>query len=206
MSYIEYVTAGDDSVFDDPLEDLAKANGFTMEDLAENREGRISAAQRSRLVLQAIDPIRYSGGAFFGVLFLGLVIRTFVPSIVISIGAMIGAKYVMVLFGSTLVLCFAAFVMDVLKSGQVMLRLLRDLHEGDVEVMEGHVYPSNEVKEGLGMDRIFGQKQTKRWYVIDEEYFPVSEEAVEALPERGRFLLYHTPRSRQLLSIEPVRG
>ena len=71
---------------------------------------------------------------------------------------------------------------------------------------EGKVFRSNEVKEGLGMDRIFGQKQTRRWYVIDEEYFPVSEEAAEALPERGRFRLYHTPRSRQLLSIEPVRG
>ena len=126
MSYIEYVTAGDDGVMDDPLEELALANGFTMEDLDENRAGRISAAQWSRLVLQAIDPVRYSGGALFGVLFLGLVIRTFVPGIIISIGAMIGAKYVMVLYGSTMVLCFAAFVSDLLKSSHVILRLVRD--------------------------------------------------------------------------------
>ena len=206
MSYIEYVTAGDDSSFDDPLEDLAEANGFTMEDLEENRAGRISAAQRTGLVFQAIEPVRYSGGALLGILFLGLVIRTLVPGFLITIGAMIGAKYVMVLYGSTMVLCFAAFVSDVVKSSNVILHLLRDLQEGAASVKEGRVYRSNEVKEGLGMDRIFGQKQTQRWYVIDEEYFPVSEEAAEALPERGRFRLYHTPRSRQLLSIEPVRG
>ena len=56
MSYSEYVTSDDH--FEDPLEKLARANRFTLADLEQNRNGKISDTQWMRLLLRPLKPVR----------------------------------------------------------------------------------------------------------------------------------------------------
>jgi len=53
------------------------------------------------------------------------------------------------------------------------------------------------------MARIYGENHTNYWYVAKNEYFAVDQEAHAALPHGRLFRLYHTPKSKLLLSIEP---
>jgi hypothetical protein len=202
MSYLEYVTA--DHHFEDPLPDLARANHFTMADLEQNRAGKISDAQWMRLLLRALQPVRYTGGALLGWLLCCFVVRTAVPGIVLWIIAILGAKGLGVLFGGVTLACVGAFLVSAFKSASTMARLMVDLKLGKSACIEGRVSPSREDEKGLGMARLYGERHTNHWYVVKNEYFEVDEEAHAALPEGGhQYRLYHTPKSKLLLSIEP---
>jgi hypothetical protein len=194
MSYIEYVTA--DHHFEDPLPDLARANRFTMADLEMNRNGKISDMQWMRLLLRALQPVRYTGGALLGWLLCCFCVKTLVPAIVLWIMAMLGVKGVGVLFGVVTLACVGAFLLSVLKSARTTALLIVDLHVGKAASVEGRVSPSREDEGGLGMARIYGEKHTN-------EYFEVDREAHAALPHGMQFRLYYTPKSKLLLSIEP---
>ena len=78
-----------------------------------------------------------------------------------------------------------------------------DLNAGKAACIEGRGSPSREDEGGLGMARLYGEKHTNHWYVVKNEYFEVDEEAHTALPSGMQFRLYHTPKSKLLLSIEP---
>ncbi|MBZ5610733.1 MAG: hypothetical protein LAP38_20920 [Acidobacteriia bacterium] len=201
MSYIEYVTA--DHECENPLEDLARANRFTMADLEANRNGKISDTQWFRLLLRAVEPVRYSGGALLGWLLACFVVKTFVPTFVLWIISLLGAKGIGVLFGVVTLACVGAFLMDALKSTRTMTLLIADLKAGKAACIEGRVSPSKEDERGLGVARLYGEKHTNYWYVAKNEYFPVDQEAHAALPSGMLFRLYHTPQSKLLLSIEP---
>ena len=201
MSYIEYVTTSNE--FESSLDDLARANGFTYNDLVANRNGEISSAQWGRLVLQALQPIRYTGGALAGWLICCFVVSTLVPSIALMIAGLFGLKSIGVLFGAITFTCAIAFVVSIMKSGRSAALLIADLREGRAACIEGRVSPSREDEKGLGMARLYGQKHTNTWYAIKDEYFAVDEDAHIAIREGGQFRLYHTPRSKLLLSIEP---
>lgn len=201
MSYIEYVTA--DSESENPLQDLASANHFSMADLEANRSGKISDAQWMRLLLRAIQPVRYTGGALLGWLFACWVVKSLVPRIVLWIVSMLGAKGIGVLFGAVTLACAGAFVLSVLKSAQTIALLLVDLKAGKAACIEGRVSTSREDERGLGMARLYGEQHSNHWYVVKNEYFEVDEEAYAALHHGGLFRLYHTPKSKLLLSIEP---
>lgn len=201
MSYIEYVTA--DHYNEDPLPDLARTNRFTMADLEENRNGRISDTQWFRLLLRSLQPVRYSGGALLGWLLCCFVVKTLVPSVVLWIIAWLGVKGIGVLFGAVTLACAGAFLISVLKSARLMALLILDLKEGKAACIEGRVSPSREDEKGLGMARLYGENHSNYWYVAKNEYFEVDHEAHAALPFGMQFRLYHTPKSKLLLSIEP---
>lgn len=201
MSYIEFVTS--DQTQKDPLPDLARTNGFSKLDLEENRRGRISGTQFTGLFLQALGPLRYSGMALLGWLLFCFVINTVVPGIVLLIISILTAKFLTVIFFGITLLCIASVVVSFFKSGHRMMLLFQDLMAGKADCLEGRVSVSRKEEKGLGMDRLHGEKLMKCWYVIKDEYFEVSESAAEALPE-GQFRLYFTPKSKLLLSIEPV--
>jgi hypothetical protein len=97
MSYIEYVSA--DYEASDPLPELARTNGFTMEDLEANRKGRISEAQKSKLFARALQPIQYPGMALLGCLLCCFIVKTLVPGFVLLIISMLGFKRIGILFG-----------------------------------------------------------------------------------------------------------
>ncbi|MGJ5819195.1 hypothetical protein [Paludibaculum fermentans] len=201
MSYIEYVTS-DDHV-KDMLPDLAKANQFSMEDLKQNRTGRISDAQWMRLLFRALRPVRYTGGALLGWLLCCFIIKTLVPDIILTIASYVGAKGLGIVFGGATLACVFAFVISALRSARTMALLIFDLKEGKATCLEGRVSHSREEEEGLGMARLHGEKHTRYCYVMKEEYFDVDEDAFKALPGGMVARLYHTPRSKLLLSIEP---
>jgi hypothetical protein len=201
MSYIEYITA--DENYEDPLPDLARANRFTMADLELNRSGKISDTQWMRLLLRALQPVRYTGGALLGWLLCCFVVKTLVPRIVLWIMAMLGVKGVGILFGAVTLACVGAFILSVFKSARTMALLLVDLNAGKAAAIEGRVSPSREDEKGLGMARIYGEKHTHHWYVVKNEYFEVDQEAHAALREGRQFRLYYTPKSKLLLSLEP---
>jgi len=199
MSYIEYVTA--DHHFEDPLPDLARANRFTMADLEMNRNGKISDTQWMRLLLRALQPVRYTGGALLGWLLCCFCVKTLVPRIVLWIMAMKGFGVYFV--GGITFACAGAFLIAVLKTARTMALLIVDLRAGKAASIEGRVSPSREDEGGLGMARLYGEKHTNHWYVVKNEYFEVDREAHAALPHGMQFRLYYTPKSKLLLSIEP---
>jgi len=201
MGYIEYITA--DENYEDPLPDLARANHFTMADLELNRGGKISDTQWMRLLLRAVQPVRYTGGALLGWLICCFVVKTLVPRIVLWIMAMLGVKGVGILFGAITLACVGAFLLSVFKSARTTALLIADLNAGKAGCIEGRVSPSREEEKGLGMARIYGEKHTQHWYVVKDEYFEVDQQAHSVLPEGKQFRLYYTPKSKLLLSLEP---
>jgi hypothetical protein len=204
MSYIEYVTTAHD--VENPLPELARTNHFTMADLEQNRQGKISDAQWMRLLLRALQPVRYTGGALLGWLLCCWVVKTVVPAFILMILAWLGMKGAGILFGAVTLACAGAFLVSVLKSARTTALLLVDLKLGKAACIEGRVLPSREDERGLGMARLHGEKHTHHWYVAKNEYFEVDEAAHAALPEGMQFSLYHTPKSKLLLSIEPKFG
>jgi hypothetical protein len=201
MSYIQYVTAGDHHHFEDPLPGLARANCFTMAELEQNRQGKISDGQWMRLLFRALQPVKYTGGALAGWLFFCYLVKLIVPSIILWIMALKG--YGVALFGGITLACVGAFLVSVIKSAHTMSLLIVDLSAGKAACTEGRVSPSREEEHGLGTARFWGEKNTNYWYVVKNEYFEVDPEAHRVLPDAMQGRLYHTPKSKMLLSIEP---
>ncbi len=201
MSYIEYITA--DQEHENPLDELARSNGFTIADLEANRNGKISDSQWFGLLVRAVRPVRYSGGALLGWLLCCFVVKTIVPSFVLWIISILGAKSIGILFGAVTLACVGAFIMARFKSSHTMALLIADLKTGKAACIEGRVTPSKEDEGGLGMARMYGEKHTNYRYVAKNEYFEVDQQAHAALPAGGLFRLYYTPLSKLLLSIEP---
>jgi len=202
MSYLESVTSYDHTYA--PLPVLARTNHFTMEDLDRNRQGKISDAQWTRLLLRALQPVRYTGGALLGWLLCCFIVKTLVPAFVLWILSLLGFKSLGILLGAVTLACVGAFLISALKSAGTITLLLVDLKAGTAACIEGRVLPSREDERGLGMARLHSEKHTHHWYVVKNEYFEVDQEAHAALPEGKQFRLYHTPKSKLLLSIEPI--
>jgi hypothetical protein len=202
MSYIEYVVSDHHS--EDPLPELARANHFTMDDLEQNRKGKISDEQRGRLFSMALYPIRYPGMALLGWLTFCFIVKTLVPRIVLFIAALFGMKTLGVVFGLITLACVGSLFVALLRSGRKVVLLAQDLSAGTSTYLDGRVTVSREESTGLGMDRFHDQKRLQCWYVVKNEYFEVEEEAAEALPHNAMFRLHFTPRSKLLLSLEPV--
>jgi hypothetical protein len=199
MSYNGYAAAEPD--FEDPLPELARCNRFTLADLEHNRNGKISDAQWTPLLLRTLRPVRYTGGALLGWLFFCLVIKTVVPGFVLWIMAMKGFGVYFV--GGITFACAGAFLIAVLRSARTMALLIVDLRAGKAAYIEGRISPSREDEGGLGLARLYGETNTNYWYVVKNEYFDVDQEAHDALPSGMQFRLYHTPKSKLLLSLEP---
>ncbi|QOY89995.1 hypothetical protein [Paludibaculum fermentans] len=201
MSYIEYVTSGDPA--NDVLPELARTNQFSMEDLQQNRAGRISDAQWMRLLFRSLRPVRYTGGALLGWLFCCFIVKALVPDIILTIASYVGAKGIGIIFGGATLACVGAFLVSLFSSARTMSLLVFDLRDGKAVCLEGRVRHSREEEEGLGMARFHGENHTKHCYVVKDDYFEVDEDAFKALPDGLVARVYHTPRSKLLLSIEP---
>jgi hypothetical protein len=183
----------------DPLPDLARANGFTRNDLEENRRGKISDRQWIRLVLRSLKPASYTGGTLAAWLCCCYAVQTMVPSIVLWITGMKG--YGLALVGGITLASVVAFLVSIIKSGRTVGLVIADLSVGKAAFSEGRVLTSRGDGQGLSLARLCGEQNY--WYVLNNQYFEVDMEAHAALPDRMLFRLYHTPRSKMLLSIEP---
>jgi hypothetical protein len=148
-----------------------------------------------------MQAVRYTGGALLGWLLFCLLVRTLVPRIALWFMAMRGIG--VFLAGGVTLACVGAFLLSVLKSAGTLALLIADLGSGKTAFIEGRVSPSREDEEGLGLAHFYGEKNTKYWYVVKNEYFEVGQEAHAVLPAGMQFRLYYEPKSKLLLSIEP---
>ena len=204
MSYIEYVTV--DHASEDPMPELARSNGFTEEDLAQNRAGKISDKQMGKLFGRALRPVKYPLTALIAWLLACVIVRTVVPGIILAIIAMVGGKAMTAIFGAITLGCVAAAFIAMLQSGRLTALLIQDLKAGTASFMDGRLNISREEDDGLGLDQFHDRKHRRNHYVMNNEYFEVDEEAVALLHNQkplGRFRLYFAPRSKLLLSLEP---
>src|SRR5258708_6146533 len=203
MSYLEYITVDDNSSVEDLLPALAKTNYFTMEELAQNRAGKIADGQMLKLARKALKPFYKSATVLLGWLLFMLIIRTFVPGLVLRLAGMWLGKSLGVLFMLITLGCVVSLIVGIWNSGRLTIGLIADLSKGQAAVVTGRVVGSRAQNDTQGMDRLHGEKADVYHYVINNEYFEVGQAAYETLRSREIYRLYYTPRSKLLLSIEP---
>lgn len=204
MSYIEYVTSEPDA--ENLLPDLAKANQFSMEELAANRAGKIADGQMVKLAAKAIKPIKTSGTVLLGWLIFMFVIKTLVPGLALRLAAMWLGKSLGALFAAITLGCVISVLAGLWKSGKMTFGLLSDLSKGAAAVVEGRVAVSRDRADVQGMARLYGEKDEVYHYVIGDKSFEVNQLAFETLASRQNYRLYYAPNSGLLLSIEPSAG
>src|SRR5262245_38260913 len=135
MAYVEY---GVHDTQEPSPEDLGRANRFSMHDLAENRQGKISSSQLILLFGRALEPIRYTAPVAGGWLLVWYLIN-YVPGLRLM-------ATLMWLFGSSAVspavffaitaLCCGMLLVSILKSARSIGLLLVDLSYGNAARIE----------------------------------------------------------------------
>lgn len=161
---------------------LAQANGFTLDDLAANRNGEVTPAQRMKPLSQVI------GGAIFGLMALafgGLFFFQVFPSA--DAGEALPAMVI-----SALVLGIFALV-----GGWMFLNGLLDIAVSSLEQAQGAGRKEKRTSGGKS-------RSTRYYYVIDGKSFQVARRAYTALLEGMDYRIYYLPRTKKLVSIEPV--
>ncbi|HEV2687839.1 MAG TPA: hypothetical protein VGV35_04770 [Bryobacteraceae bacterium] len=204
MSYIEYVTSEPEA--ENLLPDLAKANRFTMEELALNRAGKIADGQMLKLAAKAVRPIKTSSSVLLGWLIFLFVIYTFIPGLVIRLAGMWLGKSLGALFAAITLGCVISVLAGLWRSGRMTFGLFGDLSKGVAAMIEGRVAVSRDRADIQGMSRLYGEKDEVYHYVLNNQYFEVDQLAFEALASRQNYRLYFAPRSGLLLSIEASLG
>ena len=166
---------------------LARTNKFRVEDLAENRQGRLTSAQKSRLWRRILQPI---------VIF-ALVLLVFAALFVALAASDENGYYLRAVLrasGWRIVLSLLVLLALALTFLWRSSKLFFDLHDGSVASAEGHVA------------KVFSMyyRASAMFYVIDGMRFKVSHQAYNALVEHTTYRIFYTPRSKFLVSIEPT--
>lgn len=203
MSYFEYASMPSLEVV--PTQ-LAQANRFSEAELEANRRGRISRAQHARLFRRAMEPLRYSIAVLAGWMIFLMIVHTLVPDLLLALiaayfGKAVGGAAVLITLG-----CLGSLAVGLLVTSRTTFELWRDLREGKAARTEGRVEISRSSEQGEGVARLHGEKVARYAYVVGRQRFEVDEEAKQALIAGQRYVIYHTPRSKLLLSVEPARG
>lgn len=184
---------------------LAKANRFTLEELAVNRSGRIADTQMVSLTGQAMRPLWTALMTLCGWLLFLLVIYVFVPGIILRIASMIMGKSITAVFLLITLGCIGSLIFGFFRSGSRTVRLIADLSQGKAEMREGRVWAARRGEDSHGMDKLHKERNESYHYVLNNEYFEVRDlVAWEALAPRELYRIYYAPSSKLLLSIEPV--
>jgi hypothetical protein len=186
---------------------LSEVNGFTESELGMNRQYLIARSQVARLYALALKPFQASLYTLLGWLIFLFVVKTLCPlQLFVMIEAAIGMS-LFVLFAFITVGVLLAFVRDLFTSVGTITELVPDIIQGKAVCFEGRVSTSVVTEKGKGMAELHGENVDYYSYAIGNEYLPVTKEAYDALrPYTGSvFRVYLTPRSRLLLSIEPIK-
>ena len=191
----------------DFLRNLPQSNGFTKHELAENRLRRIAHSQRGRLWGLALAPLRASLTALLGWLLFLFVLKTFCPPVVFAFVEVALGKSLYVLFAIITVGVVVSFLMNLFGSLGTVLSLVSDILQGEAVCLEGRVSTSSFTEKAKGLGQLHDEEVDHFAYAIGNDYLRVSEEAFLVLrPYSGStFQVYATPRSKLLLSLEPVK-
>ena len=203
MSYVQYSYADQSNSAEEVQKELAGSNHFSLRELEENRQGRISSLQLFKLLGAIASPIAGPGMAMLG--WFALLAVVYVLSPFIPFGRKLLMKYLWPVLGITaggvLVL-----VIGLLQTFDKLVQVLADIASGKCATAQGRVSASKAEDTGEGIQQVFGGKISTYGYVLQGQHYPVGHDAYEALlPHSGGvFKLHFAPRSKVLLSIEPV--
>lgn len=153
---------------------------------------------------KALQPLYFSAMTMGGWLLFLFVINAISPEIVIWIASLIFGKSISAFFMLISLGCAISLLLALMKTTGKTVGLVQDLRAGVVEKIEGRVFVSRDHTKAEGMGRFYGDKVGIHNYVINEQYSPVTDMALEALVSGQRYRVYCTPRSKLLLSIEPA--
>jgi hypothetical protein len=161
------------------LEILTSANKFSMEDLQLNSTGEVTSAQRMRALPQMLM------GLLFGLVPLGfglfLLLNTSRQSD--DLAATLIPLIFLAIFG--------------LVGGYLFLNSMLDLMATSPMVTEGAGHKEKRTSGGKN-------RRTVYYYVIEGVSFQVSQAAYQALVDGERYRVYALPRTKRLLTIEPL--
>src|SRR5262249_36601586 len=129
MGYVEYGVHDSQGA---TLDEIARANRFTMQDLAENRNGKISTDQLFKLFGRALEPVRYTAPVFGGWLIVWYLV-TYMPGLrwLARLMWLFGGSAIhpMAFLGIT-VLCAGMLLLSIFKSAHKIGLLLVDISDG----------------------------------------------------------------------------
>lgn len=205
--YVEYGYNSHENQENEARQALAKANRFTPADLADNARGRISSRQMMTLFVKGVVPLLGLIIPLFGLIVLGILLYFLLPHLVLKVRfLMFVGKYVMPAIGAFGFGLLAILAKSIMASGR-LTNLIADVAAGQAAKTVGRVSISRTDEVEDGINQIFNKRTQTYFYVIQGEYFEVSQAAHDEMHNLGGarwYTIYHTPKSRFLLSIEPA--
>lgn len=186
--------------------DLGRALSFRSSDITANRNGFMSTGQFFRLLWIGAQPLRRATVSLCAWLaLLHFAATLFQPRLM----RMVLFQNYAIEFITVSLSLVMAFVVAAINVTERTWWLLKDLLSGEVASVEGRLDPAwgEEAAEGLG--RIRGVKVETYFFNVRQERFEVPAQAYDLLKSkyddfRPAVRLYFSPRSRQLLSVEPL--
>lgn len=193
---------------DDPVafrRALAESNGFSDRELVANRAGRIAGSQYWRLLIEAFRPAAFSGVALLG-WFCFLFFRDFfLPAPILSLVQRAWPFFMVITVATA-----GAFLLGLARSARLGSQVVLDLKDGRVETASGKVSTYRCSSAEYGVSALFAYKAEHHFYWIGDLKLEVSPSGYELLVKRyddqycPPMRVYYSPRSRLLLSAEPV--
>lgn len=158
---------------------LGRVHGFSRDDLAVNREGRIAPAQMARLRSHAIQT------GLLAIVFLAVFVGGFVLAYILR-----SAWYAVATAGWAVVLALVLPTMV-----RYCINWLRERND-TIATMQG----SGE----KGFTYTVSGRSTVKYYLINGTRFDVGSRAYDALVEGEQYRVYYTPLTKTIVSIEAI--
>jgi predicted phage tail protein len=163
---------------------LASANNFTVEDLEHNRNGEVTSAQRMKPLGQVI------GGGVFGLFALVFGGLFFLPAFSSSGRTdFLAAMLIPAIFAGIFLLV----------SGWMVINGLLDMSLSSISQVAGSGHKEKRTSGGKN-------RSTTYYYVVNGQSFQVNKTAYTALIDNLEYRAYYLPRTKKLVSIEPIDG
>lgn len=184
---------------------LAAANGFAEHELVANRSGRIARSQTWRLAMEAFRP-----AVFSGVVLLCWLCLLFFRDLMLPDAALSLVKRAWPFFMMITVATAGAFLLGLARSARLGGQVLLDLKDGEADTATGKVSTYRCSSAEYGVSALFATKAEHYFYWIGDLKMEVSPSGYELLVKRyddqycPPMRVYYSPRSRLLLSAEPV--
>jgi hypothetical protein len=186
---------------------LARAIGFSASELSVNRSGRIARSQCFPIVFDAFRPAVRSGAVLLGWLCLLYFRDLLLPDTVLALIRRAGPFFLLITAATA-----GAFLLGIAQSARLGWQVLLDLKDGECDTISGRVSTYTSQESEVGVSALFSAKLERFYYWIGDYKLEVSPSAYELLVKRydeqacPPMRLYFTPRSKLLLSAEPVLG
>jgi hypothetical protein len=169
------------------LEALAEAHNFSISALEENRQGKLASQQ----IPQLLPNLAWG---------IGLLLLP--PAITIYWMNILGAAE-RVSTGWTMIIWLVVGAVA-LYGAWLIYRASADLIEGRVVELKGIGKKVSEIRGSRRFDEVSGSTSVTHYYEIGDQRFRVPAKAYAALISQQPYRLYYAPRTKVMLSIEPI--